>query len=550
MKQILYLISPVFGRSRLIRYILLGIFAGACSFAFITAITRFIDLAINGSLTRIEPRYLLLCAAIILLLIGARRALTLGIIQSSQQLFRTLRQEILARILNSGYQQLTERRNHINTAILRDVYVLTEASMSIIQFFTALVMGVGCLIYLAVISIWLFAVTIAVVVTGVVVYSLNNQTNSQRFNQGRVLEDRFMEYFNAILNGFKEINMDPRKGNDIYEHKIGPVNNESYENNVAAHTGFLNNQMIGQVLFYLLIATVLLVFSIILHIKAGSVVSFVFTLLYLLSSIETVLGALPSLTRAKVAAIHIKDLQTKLAGESTENRLPARYILKDEFKSLEIADLCYSYHNGAFKIGPVNMEIRKGETIFIYGGNGSGKTTFIHNITGIRTPSEGQLILNGTPVTAADLPEYKTAFAVVFSDFYLFDELVGVPEVDASKWAYYLRLFELEDKIKIEGRHFSTTSLSTGQRKRLALIAALMENKPLLVLDEWAADQDPYFRKKFYTEIIPLLKKEGISTIAITHDDKYYHTADKLYKMDYGNLIREDINTYADSSFP
>jgi putative ATP-binding cassette transporter len=130
-------------------------------------------------------------------------------------------------------------------------------------------------------------------------------------------------------------------------------------------------------------------------------------------------------------------------------------------------------------------------------------------------------------------------FAVVFSNFFLFDELACADNCDMEKFKRYLQVFELEGKVELQDGRFSTTDLSTGQRKRLALIAALLEEKPVLVLDEWAADQDPHFREKFYMDIIPLLKKEGITLIAITHDDKYYHCADKLFRMDYGKLRME-----------
>ena len=160
---------------------------------------------------------------------------------------------------------------------------------------------------------------------------------------------------------------------------------------------------------------------------------------------------------------------------------------------------------------------------------------------GLWLPSAGEIRLNGVRVNHDNYPAYRAAFAVVYSNFYLFDELLGLETFSREKWDYYIRLFELEGKVTLEGNKFSTTELSTGQRKRLALIAALMEEKPVLVIDEWAADQDPYFRRKFYTEIIPLLKKEGIAIIAITHDDRYYNCADKLYRMDYGKLVRESV---------
>jgi putative ATP-binding cassette transporter len=219
-------------------------------------------------------------------------------------------------------------------------------------------------------------------------------------------------------------------------------------------------------------------------------------------------------------------------------------IVKDvspTFTGISIDDLEFYYdlQNKAFGIGPISMDINQGDTIFIYGGNGSGKTTFVYTLLGLYTPTAGGILLNGAIVNHLNYAAYRSMFAVVFSNFFLFDDLACADNCDMEKFHRYLQMFELEGKVELQHGRFSTTDLSTGQRKRLALIAALMEEKPLLVLDEWAADQDPYFREKFYMDIVPLLKEEGITLIAITHDDKYYHCADKLFRMDYGKLRME-----------
>ena len=101
----------------------------------------------------------------------------------------------------------------------------------------------------------------------------------------------------------------------------------------------------------------------------------------------------------------------------------------------------------------------------------------------------------------------------------------------------FLHLLQLEKKVKIEDGKFSTTNLSQGQRKRLALLVALLEHRPFYLFDEWAADQDPEFKKVFYNEIIPMLKKENKIVFVISHDDAYFHLADHTLKLDYGKLI-------------
>lgn len=541
MKRIISIVLPLFGKIKLLRFILLGILAGGLNFFFINSVTGYINTLVNRAPVSIDQLYLVRFAAIIVLIILTRRALSLGIIKSSQFLFWKLRKDILSAILDSDYQQLTSKRTDISTAIFRDVYILTEASMSTIMFLTSGVLAIACLVYLAYLSLILFAITLVVAIIGIAVYQLNGARGNALFEHGRVLENKFLENFNSLLNGFKEINMDRRKGNDILDRKLEPILAEALQNNIAAHAGFLRNQITGQVLFYILISSVLIILSVLLNIKTANVISFVFTLLYLLSSIETIMGTLPIMLRARVSGTHLIDLKADLEAHRVNNRLPSRYIRREDFDSLSIQDLTFHYPGDpeSFQIGPVSLDIKKGDVTFIYGGNGSGKTTFIHVLMGVRLPAAGYIYLNNIPVEDGNYPEYKTVFSVVFSDFYLFNELVGVKNFNLERCQYYLQLFELEHKVKLENNAFSTTDLSTGQRKRLALIVALMEEKPVLVLDEWAADQDPYFRKKFYTEIIPRLKEDDVTVIAITHDDKYYYCADKLYKMDYGKLIEQ-----------
>jgi putative ATP-binding cassette transporter len=251
---------------------------------------------------------------------------------------------------------------------------------------------------------------------------------------------------------------------------------------------------------------------------------------------------LPYLIRAKISANHMVTLKNELEIFGTAPEFQYDDILEINFNKLNLKKMQFHYEEDdtSFCIGPITLEIEKGDVIFIYGSNGSGKTTFINCLLGLNSITLGLFTVNNMDINNNAF-KYKSLFAVVFSDFYLFDELYGIDNFNFKKWQEYLKLFELEGVVTIKDNCFSTINLSTGQRKRLALISALMEEKPILVLDEWAADQDPYFRKRFYTVIIPELKKQHITVIAITHDDKYYHLADKLYKMEYGQLLNEKV---------
>jgi len=542
---------PVIGKGGVVKYILLGIFSGLSSFLFINTVNKVIANTIAGKFTSINAGYFILFASIILFYIWSRRTLALIIINLSQKIGWKLRKEIMSLVLNASYQQLVSRKPKIQSAILTDVGALTNASLATIDFMIGVIMALSCFIYLASISVILFLITFGTAFIGIAVYAMTTRANMKGFDKARRLENKFQENFNAILNGFKEIFMEPRKGKYINEEKINNIANESYGNNVRALTGFINSSITGQILFYILISSILLYFGLTLGISAGDTVAFVFTLLYLLGSLETIMSLFPTLMRAKIAADHLMDLKKELEEADLKNPIPESYVFRNVFDTITVSDLEFHYDetDSSFSVGPIDFEVQNGQTIFIYGGNGSGKTTFVQSLIGLCTPSSGEIRVNKILVNENNYPDYRAMFAVVFSDYYLFDEIIGVDSIDEGKLKYYLKLFEIDGKVKVENGKFSTIDLSTGQRKRLALIAALLEEKPILVIDEWAADQDPYFRKKFYTEILPLLKKDGLTIIAITHDDRYYHCADKLYKMDEGKISEEVILDQAALSF-
>ncbi|MFC0516388.1 cyclic peptide export ABC transporter [Mucilaginibacter angelicae] len=542
------IILPVAGNINFLACVFLGILSGLFSFLFINGITRIISEIISGKYNTVNREYVLSFVLIVLLFVWIRKTLALKIIKLSQKIFWSLRKQVLELILKTNYSQISSKKSEIQTAIITDVNALTEASVNIINFFTALVMSISCLFYQASISLFLFSLTVCIAIAGMAVYYFNAKKNLRNFETVRKMETVFFEKYRGIIDGFKEINMEPKKGSYMYEN-IKSTARLMYKTNTIALTGLLNNSVTGQILFYILISSILLFFSVSSKVKSSDLVSFVFTLIYLLGSLETIMVLFPGLIKARVAFNHLMELKDDLERELISSSKPEAMIneLKiRDFSSIAISDLKFSYDGvNGFSIGPVHLDISKGDVIFLYGGNGSGKTTLIYSVIGIYTPTVWNIKLNGIPVNNDTYASYRNIFSVVFSDFYLFNEIIGVDIIDYNEWHYYLELFELTGKVSLSERVLSTTNLSTGQRKRLALIAILLEKKPVLVLDEWAADQDPYFRKKFYTEIIPLLKQEGFTIICITHDDKYYNCADKLYRIDFGKLTLVSSGAFA-----
>jgi putative ATP-binding cassette transporter len=548
MKNFLKVVFSSIGYFILLKCALLSCLSGLLSFLFINQLNKVVELLIGNAYTEISLYYVVVFTTIILAFIWVRRTISKEVIHLSQTIIWSLRKEILGIILKANYKQLESNKSRIRTALVNDIGELNRGSLMIIEFATAIFLSIACLVYMALISIMLFGITIAVALAGCTFYYQTSKKNLTDFEESHDLENNFLQYVDDILMGFKGIFMEPGIGFSIYNKNINPISERAYKVTGDAYTRFLNNQIIGQVIFYALISMILLVLSIKLHLETTYIVSFVFTLIYFLGSIQVIMTFLPHLARAKVASNRLLELQNELKESNFKNNVATRRISKDEFENIVIKGLKFQFSGEGYKsfaIGPVDFQISRGQVAFIYGGNGSGKTTFINALMGLYMPDEGEIKMNNTPIDEQNYSNYRSSFSVVFSDFYLFRDVLWLNDFNVRKWDYFINLFELKEKVTLKDGILSTTELSTGQRKRLALVIALLEEKPLLVLDEWAADQDPYFREKFYKLIIPELQKQNVTIIAITHDDKYYHCADKLYKMDYGLMVEDNIATSA-----
>ncbi|CAO3432273.1 ATP-binding cassette domain-containing protein [Azospirillum endophyticum] len=254
----------------------------------------------------------------------------------------------------------------------------------------------------------------------------------------------------------------------------------------------------------------------------------------------TIVASYPSYISAETAA------RSYLAVEAELKAAPLAVApgrdMDDAFSTIALEGATFRHAGrdgtGSFTVGPVDMTVERGSIVFITGHNGAGKSTLIHMLLGLYPVQRGTLSVDGVPVGPDGLAAHRDRFSVVFSDNHVTRQLYGATVLDDGFAEELLDLLEMSDKVAVDGRAFTTVDLSQGQKKRLALIAALLERKPVLVLDEWAADQSPYFRRKFYREIIPWLKARGITVIAVTHDDAYFDAADVQLQVDRGGISR------------
>lgn len=495
--------------------------------------------------------YLLYFVASLAVFVVSRWLVSIGIIRFTQGLLQRTRREVLLMILRSSFTALTRNKSRIYTALTRDTDNIVNASINLVDILTNVVIVGICFIYMATLSWKLLLCMLGLIMFTLAIYFFSVKRAEQLFKQALGHNDTFVKYLNEILRGFKEITMEPAKGAEIAGTHIENAISGASTLNQKAQINFLNNRIIGQIAFYVFIGLVMLFLGNMFGISKGVLVNFIFLVLYIWSPIETVVLLIPNLSQASTSLKRLTELENQMTEALPEEAPPIQAIPR--FERLNMSNICYEYrpeeNNGepGFGIGPVSFSLEKGEVVFICGGNGSGKTTFINILTGILPHDTGDILVNNRPALSTRTTSYRSLFAPVFSDFHLFDQFYGVQDVDSQKVTTYLQLFEIDNKVKVEDGKFSTVNLSTGQRKRLALICAMIERKPVLILDEFAADQDPHFKRKFYTKIIPFLKNEGFTLVAITHDDNYYQCSDRLYKMDTGRIYDISEEKYSPS---
>jgi putative pyoverdin transport system ATP-binding/permease protein len=299
------------------------------------------------------------------------------------------------------------------------------------------------------------------------------------------------------------------------------------------------------VFMMILIASVVFLLPRMASSSPSLIVSLVAVLLFIVGPLGFVVDAVPVISEANIAVEKLGELERIFddADDTARTALTGPLQSKDTFDAITLKNVSFSYASPGdekvFSVGPVDLKVNKGEILFFVGGNGSGKTTLIKLIAGLYYPQKGMLYFDDVPVNMTNYDYYRNFFAIIFSDFHLFDRLYGIQYVDEERLNTLLNTMDLSEKITYGNGRFSNINLSTGQRKRLALAVALMEDRSIYVFDEVAADQDPGFRRYFYEEVLRDLKNQGKTVIVVSHDDRYFHVADRVIKLDFGSVVQE-----------
>ena len=472
----------------------------------------------------------------------------------SHRTHANMRRLIAERVMNADYVRL----EHTGPARIQSV--LAEHSTNVAAFFVSVpailtnaIVVCGCMVYMALLSWQVFGIAVVVVGLGMLGYHWAHLHAIRHLRGASVEQDLLFGHFRAMTDGAKELRLNRRKrilfGAEVLDRSIESVRRQR----TLGMSIFVASSSWGNFLMYAFIGLVLFVLVGDVPDRARVMTGFSILFIYMITPLEILLMNLPRANMAKVSAARIAEVMAALKSNETAPATALDATSATRLHSLRLQGVVHRYyheqHDDFFTLGPVNLEFGPGELVFLVGGNGSGKTTLAKMLAGLYPPDQGTLALNDEIVDDANRDRYRQLFAAVFSDFHLFDRLLETGHADLDEEGNrLLRNLYLHHKVQLKDGAFTTRSLSQGQRKRLALVVATLEDRPFFIFDEWAADQDPLFKKVFYHDVLPGLRAAGKAVLVITHDDQYFHLADRLVKMESGQVVFDGVP--ADAAAP
>ncbi|AYK09193.1 cyclic peptide export ABC transporter [Brevibacillus laterosporus] len=475
----------------------------------------------------------------IFMYVVSQKVLRSRLVTLTNQLVYEKRMELVDRLLQTSFSSLEQiEQGRIQATLNNDTEVISRAINIIITCVTNLITLVCCFIYLGVMNFYAFVLSALIIGLVAAIYYLIGEKANKLWEKTRDIQNVFFKFISDMTSGSKELTLHRRKREEFHlavQESCAEYRDKRAEGDLK----FANVFIIGELLFIIVIGCVVFIFpEIFKQMDVDMLRNYVFVFLYMTGPVNGLLNGLPQIVMIRISWKRITNMIQELA--LAKDKEQDKVILSESIKQpirMVVTDVSYDYEaqeERGFSVGPINFEFASGEIIFITGGNGSGKSTLAKLLTGLYAPVKGEISINGSKVTHAQLNQYYSA---IFGDFHLFDRLYGIDFMQNEKEIErYLEVLELQDKVKVENGVFSTTKLSTGQKKRLALLITYLEDRPICLFDEWAADQDPEYRRFFYQVLLPDMKKKGKCIIAITHDDQYFHMADKVIKMDAGQM--------------
>lgn len=429
------------------------------------------------------------------------------------------------------------------SALATDAATISSSTTMAVNAVSSGIMLVFIILYIGAMSSKALFISVGIVGLMVFLYLQNEKEIGFALRQSTVCENTFMDNLGGLLNGFKELKMNRRKYQDFSREDLDAVIDTSADLRVDAGLRFNVTILLAQTFLLLAIGGILFLLPQLDQNELPIIPKLIGLIIFTAGPISDFAIAIPAISRAEAAINNIRTLEGLIdLGQSQNERICNEQSVEElSWNRISLQDVFFQFPlkegGRPFSIGPMQLEFHRGEITFVVGGNGSGKSTFLKAFTSLYPLSGGHILLDDIEITPYNKASYRNLFSTIFTDYYLFKRLIGIEQPDDELVRTLLARMELSDKTSIENGMITNRDLSTGQKKRLTLILSVLENKPVMVFDEWAADQDPVFRKFFYDVLLPELKANGKTIIAVTHDDNYFYAADRIYKMEYGRCV-------------
>ncbi|MDR4479036.1 MAG: cyclic peptide export ABC transporter [Nitrospira sp.] len=524
-------------RTMMVLMVVTGLVAGLSSVGLLAVINKLI----NGAGATSEL-FAVAFIGLAVLKVLSNYLSQLLLVTFAQKTILNLGMELCWKVVRAPYRTL-ERRGapDILATLTDDTNAMAWAVNGLPGLAINIAILAGCSLYLAWLSWQAFLGVVILSVLGLLGYRQLYHRVLRSSLAVREAKGALFEHFRSLTEGMKELMLHRGRREAFVDSDIRQAAESLRHYNLVTTKQYLTTDSWTQVLFYGLIGVILLLFPRLLSLSGEALTGYAFAMLYMIGPMWGLLGMVPTLSRGQVALEKIESLGLALNEGSREGG--AERPVAQGAQVVEFSKAIFSYEpNGederSFSLGPLDVTIRTGELVFIIGGNGSGKSTFVKVLTGLYLPQQGEVTLNGETIASATQDWYRQHFAAVFSDFYLFKKLLGLdPALIASQADGWLKTLRIQHKVSIQDGEYSTINLSQGQRKRLVLVTAMLEDRPFYVFDEWAADQDPQYKEVFYGELLPELRARGKGVIVVTHDDRYFHVGDRVLKLDEGKIV-------------
>ena len=541
-------------------------FSALATIALIALIHQVLEQAGSPSVAQIWW-FVGLCVALLGGMIASQIALTKVSQRSVSELLLNLSERILGVPLRNLESMGSNRALAALTIDVSTISIAVQGIPVLCGNLLALLFG---LLYLGYLSTWVLVGSVVFIAIGYGSYQWLATFAERYIRSARQSHDKLIGQLKSLVEGVKELKLHDARRRAFIDGDLARTNQKVRDDQFMGFSIQASAVSWGRLMFFIAIGVLLFGWGGQSVADRANLTGCVLTVLFLMSPLERIIAWLPILSRAKVSLEKIETLGASVVPEAmrADQRSGENRLLNSSFGKLELRNIEFQYldteiaagakqmarPDRSFCFGPIDFELQRGEVVFLVGGNGSGKTTFIKLLTGLYIPSAGSITLDGIAIDEANgkagcdamRQNYRQLFAVVFAEPVLFGSLLGLEAgCDASRVDALLRHLELDKVVSVTDGILSSTDLSKGQRKRLALLTAYLEDRPIYVFDEWAADQDPLYKRVFYEEILPNLQRQGKAIVVISHDDQYYDHADRIVKLENGLMLGNQDETLA-----